>query len=169
MCVITMHFLATAVVRMCRQLWRHFSYVTYPTMFQAIPINTISLQIMYGFWLCVQLKCVINIHFVPLGSLGFQSYTWIPFTFPRSFFTPPTQHFLHSIHSRLNSWRVQLRLGEVLCSVISAKWWERLRKSWMITRNACRRCRSFLGVRLDVGCYVKTVVQTGIFSVPFLR
>ena len=46
-------------------------------MFQIIPINKISIKITCGFWLCVQLKCVINVHLLPLGSLRFQSYTCV--------------------------------------------------------------------------------------------
>ena len=117
LCVITMHFLATAVVRMCRLLWRHFSYVTYPTMFQAIPINTISSQITCGFWLCVQLKCVMNIHLLPFRSLRFQSYTCIPFTFPPLSF-PPTHTTLpahNSFAPKTFSSAVPLRWSSVLC------------------------------------------------------
>ena len=40
---------------------------------------------------------------------------------PRSFFPPPTQHFLHTIHSRLKRCPVQFRMGEVQCCVLSAK------------------------------------------------
>jgi len=121
LCVITMHFLATAVLRMCRLLWRHFIYVTYPTMFQAIPINTISQQITCDFALGVQLKCVMNIHLLPFRSLRFQSHTCIPFTYQPSLFPPPTQHFLQTIHSRQKRSTVQFRFGEVQCCVLSAK------------------------------------------------
>jgi len=40
---------------------------------------------------------------------------------PALFSPTPTQHFLHTIHSRLKRWREQLRLGELQCCVLSVK------------------------------------------------
>jgi len=102
-----------------------------------------------GFRLRVSLQLVINLYYVPLDYSGFRFAFRVTFT---AFFSPTHKatHFLYSIHSRPNRSRVHLRFRTVLCSVFSLKWSERFRKSSRNTRNACRRCRSFRGVRTDV-------------------
>ena len=52
-------------------------------------------------------------------------------------------------------------------SPFKGKWCKNSVKSFTTTRNACRRCHSFRGLRMDVGCCEKMVVWTGIFSRTF--
>ena len=46
----------------------------------------------------------------------------------------------------------------------SDEWWKISVKLFMITRNACRRCRACRGFHTDFGCCKKTVRLTGCFS-----
>ena len=46
----------------------------------------------------------------------------------------------------------------------SVEWWIISVKLFMITRNACRRCRACWGFHTDIGWCRKTVERTGCFS-----